>query len=488
MTRYSALMLAVLISFSNCSADTFVNRRTGETFNGYATRIKKHNKTQVRAEKKKPQYVDIADYDIRYNYLGRKNKVFSFSIQDSVDLACEAQAFEKALAAAANQGPLFILIEIDTPGGRVDLVNRICGAITNIDNCLTVAFIPAGSFSGAYSTGAAIALACDRLYMTGNATIGGQTLAPSTPADSVGTGYLITLTEKFILPADYDPNADTMLPYITSLARRNNRPAAVAAAMFDELIELVEVTDNQKTFFVDLADHAPNHTIVRTWSPKGSLLRLTGEQAVYCSIADGIINSTDQLLAALKAPQARIAQNKACVKARREFERAEKRFYEVLPAILTLEERADELFEQLNLLDQRIADLNFRANEQARLYRWDFRRISRADGEDLEEMDRERRKLFRQLAPVLDDLNAEYKRAVRLAKDHEDLNANIEALAEGCSATDAKCEQARRRAPKSGERMLPPTFVIRQDGTNPIRGPIYSVPKGAYRPASRRHR
>jgi len=138
MAKYLISIAAVLLFFSNCFGDTFTHRQTGKSFNGYATQAKKHNKAQVRiANKKRPQYLDLGDYEIHYNRLGRKNKVLVFSIKAPVDLICETEAFEEAIISAANQGPLFILIQIDTSGGRIDLAKRICRAIIQIDNCRT---------------------------------------------------------------------------------------------------------------------------------------------------------------------------------------------------------------------------------------------------------------------------------------------------------------------------------------------------------------
>ena len=83
MVKYLISTLAVLLFLSNCFGDTFTHRQTGKSFNGYATQITRQNKTQVRIEyKKSPQYLDLGDYKINYNHLGRKNKVITFSIKD----------------------------------------------------------------------------------------------------------------------------------------------------------------------------------------------------------------------------------------------------------------------------------------------------------------------------------------------------------------------------------------------------------------------
>jgi hypothetical protein len=418
MTKYNTLMLAVLISFSNCFADTFTHRRTGETFNGYVVQIKKGDRTQVRAEKKKPQYLDLTDYEIQYNYLGRKNKVFSFCFHDSIDLACETQAFEKAITTVANQGPLFILIEIDTPGGRFDLANRICAAITNIDNCLTVAFVPGRKSGGAYAAGAMIALACDRLFMADNAAIGGGTQPVS---------------------RNSDPQRAAGLPYIASLAERNNRPAVVAAAMFDQLIEVVEVKEAEKTSFVELAKRRSGQNIARTLSKKGSFLRLTAAEAVYCNIADGIAPSTDKLFEMLDAPKPRIVQNKDCIKAKRKFGKAKKEFDKIAPAIPVLEKRADELLRDLDNLDQRIHHQKITVEESKNWRRWyGSRSVHRSEEDALREMQKQRKTLVKQLSSAVKNLNAKYKHAVRLANEYPDLNADLDSLNKGMVSAATK--------------------------------------------------
>ncbi|MHC4657253.1 MAG: Clp protease/crotonase-like domain-containing protein, partial [Planctomycetota bacterium] len=364
MVKYLISMLAVLFFFSNCFADTFTHRQSGKSFNGYATQIKRQNKTQVRiVNKKRPQYLDLGDYEIHYNRLGRKNKVFTLSIKDSVDLIFEAEAFEDAIISTANQGPLFILIEIDTPGGRIDLTKRICGAITQIDNCRTVAFVNGGKFGGAYSTGAAIALACDELYMADNTTIGGETLVSPSPSDITNVRrrrvrtsripYGRSTIEKPIIPSRPDDDASTLTAYIAALAEQNNRPAVIAKAMVDTNIEALEVTEDGKTLFVEGWNKKANHTLVRTWSQEGSLLTLTAAEAVQCKITDKIISSARELLAALDAAKAGFVRNNDVERAKRQFAKINRDFNEVSGAITYLTRRSEELRRELSLLEGR---------------------------------------------------------------------------------------------------------------------------------------
>ncbi len=441
MVKYLISMLAVLLFFSNCFGDTFTHRQTGKSFNGYATQLKRHNKTQVRiANKRSPQYLDLGDYEIHYNRLGRKNKVITFSIKEPVDLICEAEAFENAIILAASQGPLFILIEIDTSGGRIDLAKRICSAIIQVDNCRIVAFVNGGKFGGAYSTGAAIAIACYELYMADNTTIGGATLVSYTPSDLTNARrrrvrtslrpYGRAIVEKPIVPSRPDDDASTLTAYIAALAERNNRPAVIAKAMVDEDIEALEVTEEGETLFVESQNKKAAQTLVRTWSESGSLLTLTAAEAVQCNIADKIVSSTRELLISRDAAKAGLVRNNECEKAKRGFEKAKRDFNEVSPAITHLKNRSEGLRRELNLLEGIIRNRGPWYGGY-----WYDRDVI------------ERQRLRNELLFTLDRLILNYQRAIRLANEYLDLSADIGSLVESINSAIAEYEEVRRRLP-----------------------------------------
>ena len=103
---------------------------------------------------------------------GGEISVIVLSIKDEISLDGETALFEKAIESASNQGPLFVVLAIDTPGGREDLMKRLCKAIVKASNCKTVAYVCGGQYGGAYSAGAIISLACDYIYMADNTAIG----------------------------------------------------------------------------------------------------------------------------------------------------------------------------------------------------------------------------------------------------------------------------------------------------------------------------
>ncbi len=165
MNRFKSIFFVGLFLFSSCFADTFIHRKTDLSFDGYATTRKRGNLTQVRIAKKSPKYLDLSQYQILRNSRGRKNKVHLLTINDSINLTTESEAFEKALQIACDQGPLFILIEIDSPGAKPQPAKTIIRAITEVDNCNIFAFVNNGRFKGAFDESALIALSCDKVFM-----------------------------------------------------------------------------------------------------------------------------------------------------------------------------------------------------------------------------------------------------------------------------------------------------------------------------------
>jgi tetratricopeptide (TPR) repeat protein len=323
----------------------------GESFNGYATNNKKGALTQIRIDRKSPKYLDIRDYKVERNYLGRRDKVHLLSVRDSVRLIAETEAFEQALNVAVNQGPLLIVIEIDTTGGRVDLALQIAQAITKTDNCTTVAFISAAKFGGAFAEGAIIALACDKVYISENATIG-------------GASYYTASTEDTTLPPiDYaEPvNAEAISAweqYVAEMADKRGPSGVLVKAMADENIEVVEMNDDGSLVVAEHRSVTSKKTIVRTLSERGSLLKLSASQAELYGVADKRVASLDELLTTLRAGKVRRVRDTRVSRARLVLERGWKAINRTLTAINDLEERAETVTRELDTIEREISYLN----------------------------------------------------------------------------------------------------------------------------------
>jgi len=308
-------VLALVLALGGvCFGDTFTNRQTGAKLHGYAMSQAEDGRTNVHTQEKGVMELNPAEWEITRDESGRNNKVVVLPVEEAIMLEIETDAFEKALAAAADSGPLFILIEMDTPGGRIDMAQRMCAAITKTtDYCNVIAFVRGGQYGGAISAGAAVALACDKIYMAKNTVIGAASLVSLTKSkeENKDKSYTDVIDEKF---------SSLWRAYLASLAQQNDRPGLLARAMVDNDIEVIEVKQSEKRLFIEPTNKTTDQQLVRTWSTKGSLLTLTAEEAVDSTIADGLVSSREELLGQLQAGDAEMVVDKSMEKARREMD------------------------------------------------------------------------------------------------------------------------------------------------------------------------
>jgi membrane-bound ClpP family serine protease len=310
-------MLALV---SVCPADTFRNPRTNEVLHGYATTQVTDGKTVVHTAEKGEVELNLAKWQITPDRLGRNNKVIVLTLDNNIMLQIQTEALVKAVARASDEGPLFVVLELDTPGGRTDYTRRICGAITEVNNCRVIAFVRGGKHGGAISAGAAVAFACDTIYVAPNAVVGAATAVTLSAGGTKGLkeSYDTEVAEKI---------SSAWRAYLASLAEQSNRPKLLAGAMVDKDLEVIEVSEADRRLFIDPVNKTPEQTIVHTWSKKGSLLTLTAEEAVQCGIADKVVNTRRELLRHLNAGNAEIVTDDSFQKAGKQFERAKQRFH-----------------------------------------------------------------------------------------------------------------------------------------------------------------
>jgi len=389
-TIFTVSLLCALSSA--CFADTFKHRKTSEVLHGYPTNQTQGSETIVHTQEKGIVKLNLTEYDITANQLGRNNKVTVLTIDNPIALQLETTALEQAVIEAADQGPLFILLEIDTPGGRTDLVQRICAAITKTKkNCPIIAFVTGGQHGGAISAGAAVAFACDKIYMANNTIIGaatGITFDETGRPQDLKKAFGETVGEKF---------SSIWQAYLASLAEQNKRPALLARAMVDKDIEVIEVSQAQKRLFIEPINKMPHQKLIHTWSKKGSLLALTAAEAVKCNIADKVINSQRDILNDLNAADARIVINDSTQKARRRFERVKLKF--------------NRLMKSLDLQNKQL---------QQKLRR-------------------------RKALSLLRSLKSEYKALIKLVKNYPDLHINPHLFEEQLNSVEALYQKAKMK-------------------------------------------
>jgi membrane-bound serine protease (ClpP class) len=144
--------------------------------------------------------------------------VYRVPVEGVIELGL-APFIERSLAEARAANAAALVLDIDTPGGRVDAAQRIVKALQNAD-LPTYALVNPHAFSA----GAMIALATDRVYMRPGSVIGA-----ATPV----TGEGQTAPEKIV---------SAMRAEMRSLAERRELDPRIAEAMVDESIAIEGVT------------------------------------------------------------------------------------------------------------------------------------------------------------------------------------------------------------------------------------------------------
>ncbi len=163
-----------------------------------------------------------------------------------------APFISRALSEARETGAAAVVLDIDTPGGRIDAAWEIIDAVRD-------AGLPVHAYVNrrALSAGAMIALSAGHLYMRP-----GSTLGAATPV--VGEGA--RASEKMV---------SAMRSEFRALAEQRGFDPRIAEAMVDESVEVEGISE------------------------AGSLLTLTTEEALRLGVATGVAEDWDALLSAV---------------------------------------------------------------------------------------------------------------------------------------------------------------------------------------------
>ena len=192
MIRRTYPILILLVISTVAFADVFTHRQSGEKFYGFATQRSMDSKVRIYEQTDDTfdaKIINIADYDIEYDVKGRRDLVIvvPFDQKEALISKAVADTFAKTITEASDRGPIAVILEIDNPGGRGEYMNIVTKAITDTTNCPVVAYVTGDKFGGAYSTAAAVALACDKIYIAPAAAIG--SVAPAHGALTAQTGF-----------------------------------------------------------------------------------------------------------------------------------------------------------------------------------------------------------------------------------------------------------------------------------------------------------
>ena len=158
----------------------------------------------------------------------------------------------RALREAAEANAAAVILDINTPGGRIDAAETISDAIR-------ASRVPVYAFVNprAYSAGALIALSTDGIYMTPGAVLGA-----ATPVDGQGT----KLSEKYV---------SAMRAEFRALAEEQGLDPRVAEAMVDDKLGVPGLLE------------------------PGKLLTLSSAEALKIGYAKGQVASEAELLSAI---------------------------------------------------------------------------------------------------------------------------------------------------------------------------------------------
>ncbi|MBD3245525.1 MAG: hypothetical protein GF333_00755 [Candidatus Omnitrophica bacterium] len=178
---------------------------------------------------------------------------------------------QRAVKEASSRDADLLLFGIDTFGGRVDASLEIAQLIQSASDIPSCAYVE----DSAWSAGALIALACDKIIMRRGSSIGSA--APvSGKGKTLGEKYVSALRAKF-----------------QALAEQNGYPPQLAMAMVDKDIEVyrVEVDGVSRYMTTRQIDNVQGAKVTRKElvSPKGKLLNLTAEQAEQFDIASLVV-------------------------------------------------------------------------------------------------------------------------------------------------------------------------------------------------------
>lgn len=175
-----------------------------------------------------------------------------------------AHRVQRAVDDAKANGARAILVVVNTNGGVVDDANDIKDALST-SGIQTIAYV-----SGrAWSAGALISLACDKIYMA--------------PGSSIGAAEPVLL-----------PPGGQMAP----------AGEKVIAALRSEMISLAEAHHRNPDIAAGMVD--PN-VVIPGLKKKGQILSLSAQKAVQLKFADGIASSDVASLEAAGIRQARLS-------------------------------------------------------------------------------------------------------------------------------------------------------------------------------------
>ncbi|MGM0432853.1 MAG: NfeD family protein [Spirochaetota bacterium] len=226
-----------------------------------------------------------------------KQPVYVVPISGTIDQGLTVFLRRSIEKAKADQAKLLVF-DIDTFGGRVDSALEIASLIGSLADIDTVAYVglnPEGT-SVSWSAGALIAMSTNRTYMAP-----GTSMGAAAPVIQSAEGGSQMADEKTV---------SAVRTQMAALAEKNGYPRAIALAMVDMDVELVEATvdgelravtrDELEALKRNSEQEITEGSVI---SETGKLLSLTAQQMERYGVSSGTVGSLDGLLSAELDPQ-----------------------------------------------------------------------------------------------------------------------------------------------------------------------------------------
>ena len=209
----------------------------------------------------------------------------------------------RSIETARNDDASHIVFDIDTFGGRVDSALQIANLIGSLNDITTIAYVmihPDGT-GVSWSAGALISFASDAIYMAPGTSMGAAAPVLQSPE-----GGMTLADEKTV---------SAVRTQMAALAEKNGYERAIALAMVDQDLEILEVTTNgmlrvlTRAEFETLMRRAGDADVVEEGpvvSESGKLLTLTAGEMERYAVSSGTVSTRLELFDALGVADAKI--------------------------------------------------------------------------------------------------------------------------------------------------------------------------------------
>lgn len=185
-----------------------------------------------------------------------------------------ASTLRGSLEDALKRRPTVVVLEVDSPGGRIDEVRPLAEVIQKYEDDLRIVVWARDALSAA----AISSMACDEIYMS--------------PTGRFGSARAIMISEGMV--SDVDKKVQSVWRATArAIAPLGGYDPMLAQAMIDPEIQLHWKEEDGKVVIHE--GKGPNMI-----SRKGELLTLTSTEALACGLSDGTVSDLDDLAEKLK--------------------------------------------------------------------------------------------------------------------------------------------------------------------------------------------